>query len=61
MCTHLTGQVVRRLLRQPLPAGSHTLFWEGRDDQGRPVAAGVYLCRLTAARQAVVRKINLLR
>ena len=43
----LTGRVVRRLLHhQPLPAGSHTRFWEGRDDQGRPVAAGVYFWRL---------------
>ena len=58
----LTGRVVRRLLHhQPMPAGAHTLFWEGRDDQDRPVAAGVYFCRLIAPGQAVVRKVTLIR
>ena len=57
----LSGQVVRRLLHQPLPAGSHTLFWEGRDDRGRPVAAGMYFCRLTAGGQVIVHKVTLIR
>lgn len=28
--------------------GTHTAAWEGRDDAGRPVASGLYLCRLVA-------------
>ena len=58
----LAGQVVKTLLPgRTLKAGIHEVSWEGRDQQGRPVAAGVYLYRLTAGDQAIVRKMTLLR
>ena len=58
----VTGQVVRRLLqKQALEPGSHTLTWDGRDDQWRAVASGLYLYRLTAGDQVLVRKMTLLR
>ena len=41
-----------------LTAGIHQVDWEGRDEQGRPVAAGVYLYRLAAGDQAIVRKMT---
>jgi flagellar hook assembly protein FlgD len=31
-----------------LPAGPHSVAWDGRDSDGRETAAGVYLVRLTA-------------
>ncbi|HUF30343.1 MAG TPA: hypothetical protein VMM77_06725 [Gemmatimonadaceae bacterium] len=38
--------------------GCDPLFaWDGADDHGRPVAAGVYLLRLTADGQALTKKI----
>ena len=43
-----------------LKAGIHDVYWAGRDEQGRPVAAGVYFYRLTAGDQAIVRKMTLL-
>jgi flagellar hook assembly protein FlgD len=43
----LAGRTVRRLVDAPLlPAGSHSVVWDGRDDQGRMVAGGVYFSRL---------------
>jgi hypothetical protein len=39
------GAVVRTLLDRRLPAGPVTLHWDGRDEAGRPVAAGVYFLR----------------
>lgn len=42
------GRVVRRLVRGPQGAGSHSLDWDGRDDAGREVAAGIYLYVLHA-------------
>jgi photosystem II stability/assembly factor-like uncharacterized protein len=42
------GRVVRRLVRGTQDAGSHSLDWDGRDDAGREVAAGVYLYVLHA-------------
>ncbi len=42
----LRGQVVRRLVAEARPAGRHGAAWDGRDDAGRPVASGLYVCRL---------------
>ncbi len=36
------GQVVRRLWQQPAQPGVFAAAWNGTDDQGRPVASGVY-------------------
>lgn len=37
------GRVVRRLLSGPRPAVDYSLTWDGRDDLGRRLPAGVYL------------------
>jgi hypothetical protein len=42
----LAGREIRRLMAGVLPAGNHRLAWDGRDDQGRQVAGGLYLYRL---------------
>jgi len=41
------------------PPGTHGLIWDGRDDQGRALASGIYLGRLTAGEEArdVVRLV----
>jgi hypothetical protein len=45
------GTLVRTLVRGDVcPVGRHTRRWDGTDDGGRPVAAGVYFCRLDAGR-----------
>ena len=44
----LSGRVVRSLQRGKLAAGSHRFDWNGRDEQGRKVPAGVYFVRLEA-------------
>jgi len=41
----VAGRSVRTLADAPYPAGSHRLSWDGRDDRGRPVPAGVYFIR----------------
>jgi hypothetical protein len=42
----VTGRRVATLAVGRRSAGSHRVVWNGRDGAGRPVAAGVYLCRL---------------
>jgi len=44
----LNGQLVRTLVDAFSPAGFHIATWDGRDDNGRNVASGVYLYRLVA-------------
>jgi flagellar hook assembly protein FlgD len=42
-------------------AGMHTQAWDGRDEQGREVPAGVYTCRMKAGDFAGSLKIILIR
>ncbi|MHB8079991.1 MAG: M28 family peptidase [Candidatus Krumholzibacteriia bacterium] len=52
----LGGRLVRDLWRGWLPADGLTVPWDGRDERGRPVAAGLYLARLgTDGGEAVAR------
>lgn len=54
---NLLGQSVRTLGQGPQSAGAHLVPWDGRDDHGRPLSAGVYLCRLQAGDQVQTRKL----
>ena len=54
---NVLGQPVRQVWNGPLAAGEHRLAWDGRDGQGQPVAAGVYLYRLQVGDQTRIRKM----
>ncbi len=58
---NMLGQQVRRLVSGPLPAGRHSILWDGADSQHQPVASGVYLYRLQAGGQVFNRKMMLLK
>ncbi|MFO7675356.1 MAG: FlgD immunoglobulin-like domain containing protein [bacterium] len=53
------GRPVRVLARGRLAAGQYSTSWDGRDDQGRNVAAGVYLYKLVLDRETVTGKLLL--
>ena len=57
----MNGQRVALLGQGPQQAGHHRLHWNGRDDQGRPVASGIYLYRLQTTQGILTRKLTLLR
>lgn len=44
----LSGRLVKELVNARLAAGAHQAQWDGRNDQGRPQASGVYFLRLEA-------------
>ena len=54
---NILGQPMRQVWTGPLPAGEHKLTWDGRDAQGRPVAAGVYVYRVQVDEQTRTRKM----
>lgn len=58
---NLAGQKVRDLVSGVRDAGVHAAVWDGRDDRGRAVASGVYLCRLVAGRHADTRRLVLVK
>lgn len=53
------GRQVRTLAHESLGAGRHVREWDGRDAQGRAVAAGIYLIRLTAPENSLTQKLVL--
>ncbi len=53
----LKGRLVATLFSGEKTAGSHSLDWFGLDDRGKPVASGVYLCRMTSGRSVSSLKI----
>lgn len=55
----LEGRRVRTLVKSALPAGRHSVAWDGRDERGNSVASGVYLMRLESGKETAARKIVL--
>jgi hypothetical protein len=55
------GRLVVLLADKQFAAGEQELIWTGRDQAGRALSSGVYLCRLETAGQAAARRLVLLR
>lgn len=43
------GRSIRTLLDAPMPAGDHSVRWDGLDDAGNAAPAGVYFVRIETA------------
>ena len=52
------GRRVRQLWQGSLPAGAHRFTWNGRDEVGRDVAAGVYLYRAEVDGRVETKKMT---
>ncbi|MCY3666351.1 MAG: T9SS type A sorting domain-containing protein [Gemmatimonadetes bacterium] len=50
------GRRVRQVWQGPLGAGTHRFVWDGRDEAGKAVAAGVYLYRVEVDGRAEAKK-----
>ena len=57
----LDGRLLRTLAAGLFAAGEHTARWDGTDDAGRSLAAGVYLARLHTGTGAVSTRVCLVR
>ena len=57
----VNGRRVRTLRNGERLAGSHVEVWDGRDDQGMPLASGVYFARLEVAGRTLVQRLALIR
>jgi flagellar hook assembly protein FlgD len=57
----LMGREVTTLVNQVQKAGYHTIRWNGTDQSGQVVSAGLYIYRITAGDYSVARKMILLK
>ena len=53
----MSGRAVRTLSDTEMQAAEHTLMWDGLDEAGNAVGAGVYFCRLQACGETVTQKM----
>jgi hypothetical protein len=56
-----TGRVVRTLVDEKMPGGSHSVEWNGKDQRGEGVSSGVYFYVLDVAGERRTRKMVLLK
>ncbi|MCD4700438.1 MAG: T9SS type A sorting domain-containing protein, partial [Candidatus Aegiribacteria sp.] len=57
----LSGRIVCSLNDSELSAGEHSVQWDGRRQNGEPVSAGLYLCRIQSGSIAETTGLCLLR
>jgi flagellar hook assembly protein FlgD len=55
---NIRGQLVFTHSLVNTKAGTNTVVWNGRDQNGRPCASGVYIVKLGTSKASVVRKIT---
>ncbi|MBC8416061.1 MAG: T9SS type A sorting domain-containing protein [Candidatus Cloacimonetes bacterium] len=58
---NVKGQKVKMLVNEVLPAGEHSVIWDGRDSNGKRVGSGVYFYKLKAGRMEKVKKMILIK
>jgi len=57
----ILGRKVRVLVDKFFPAGTHSIIWESRDDQGNTVSNGIYFYRVITDSHIITRKMVLLK
>jgi len=55
------GQMIRSLVNEFKQAGEHQVFWNGRDEQNRNVASGVYFYRMKSGRYTSTKKMLMMK
>lgn len=57
----LAGRKVRQLASSTFAAGRHEVAWDGCDDHGRALPAGVYACRVGSAGEKAWVRLTLVK
>jgi len=58
---NIKGQKVRTLINELKEAGSHSIVWNGDDDEKHPVSSGVYFYRMVTGKLISSRKMLLIK
>lgn len=58
---NLRGQKVKSLHRGELTPGNHQMIWNGKDDNGKGVASGLYLARIQSGKAQQTIKLMLMK
>jgi hypothetical protein len=58
---NISGQKVRSLLNGTMPAGAHSIHWNGMDNSGKSVASGVYFFKMSSGKFTSTKKMILMK
>lgn len=58
---NVKGQKVRTLINDRLNAGSHSIVWNGTDDNGKNVSSGIYFFNMKSGKYTSTRKMILMK
>ena len=58
---NIQGQKVKTLVNEIMSAGNHQVFWNGKDENNKKVASGIYFYSMKTKDYTNVRKAMLLK
>jgi len=58
---NIKGQIVKTLVSESLKSGTYSIVWNGDDQNGKKVSAGLYFTRIQANGKALTNKMLKLR
>lgn len=58
---NLKGQKVKTLVNKVLPAGNHSIIWNGKNDNNESVSSGVYFYKMKSGTYISAKKMILLK
>jgi flagellar hook capping protein FlgD/polymorphic membrane protein len=58
---NMRGQRVKQLVSDQLSAGQHSVVWDGKDDNYKPVSSGIYFYKLKTKENTQIRKMVLIK
>ncbi len=58
---NIKGQKVKCLYQGSLTKGKHRIVWNGKDDNGKPVASGMYISRIECNGKCQARKMMMIK
>jgi len=58
---NIKGQLVRTLVNDHKTAGSHSVIWDGKDDNGRAASTGVYFYRMVTPDKVLTNKMLMMK
>ncbi|HQO18283.1 MAG TPA: choice-of-anchor J domain-containing protein [Candidatus Cloacimonas sp.] len=58
---NIKGQLVRKLLNTTLEAGNHNIVFDGKDENGKFIASGMYFYKMQTGKFSSIRKMILMK
>ncbi|OQY30011.1 MAG: hypothetical protein B6244_01760 [Candidatus Cloacimonetes bacterium 4572_55] len=55
------GQLINTLIDKTLPVGSHTVIWNGKNEQSLPVSSGIYFYQIETENYSAVKRMILIK